>query len=57
MVEQGVNPWDIAGIKAIVEEAGGKFTDWSGNPTIYRPDVLASNGRVHQEALAILNAS
>jgi histidinol-phosphatase len=57
MVEQGVNPWDIAGIKAILEEAGGAFTDWSGNPTIYRPDVLASNGRVHQEALAILNAS
>jgi len=57
MVEQGVNPWDIAGIKAIVEEAGGRFTDWSGNQTIYRPDVLASNGKVHEETLAILNES
>ncbi len=57
MLEQGVNPWDIAGIKAIVEEAGGRFTDWSGNPTIYRSDVLASNGKVHEETLAILNES
>ncbi|HEV3384125.1 MAG TPA: inositol monophosphatase family protein [Gemmata sp.] len=57
MLEQGVNPWDVAAIKAIVEEAGGTFTDWSGNPTIYRPDVLASNGKVHSEALKILNES
>jgi histidinol-phosphatase len=57
MIEHGVNPWDIAALKAIVEEAGGTFTDWSGMPTIYRPDVLASNGKVHREALAILNKS
>lgn len=55
MVEQGVNPWDIAATKAIIEEAGGTFTDWRNIPTISRPDVLASNGRVHAEALAILN--
>jgi histidinol-phosphatase len=57
MVEQGVNPWDIAATKAIIEEAGGMFTDWGGVPTIARPDALASNGRVHAEALAILNGS
>jgi histidinol-phosphatase len=55
MVEQGVNPWDVAGPKAIIEEAGGMFTDWTGTPTIYRPDALASNGKVHAEAMAILN--
>ncbi len=54
MLEHGVNPWDIAATKAIVEEAGGTFTDWDGNATIHRPDVLASNGKVHAEALAIL---
>jgi histidinol-phosphatase len=57
MLEHGVNSWDVAALKAIVEEAGGTFTDWSGNPTIYRPDVLASNGKVHSETLAILNES
>jgi histidinol-phosphatase len=54
MVEHGVNPWDIAATKAIIEEAGGTFTDWDGTATIHRPDVLASNGRIHSEALAIL---
>lgn len=54
MIEHGVNPWDIAATKAIVEEAGGRFTDWDGTPTIDRPDVLATNGRVHAETLAVL---
>ena len=54
MVEHGVNPWDIAATKAIIEEAGGRFTDWENNPTIHRPDALASNGKVHAEALEIL---
>jgi len=56
MVEHGVNPWDIAATKAIIEEAGGAFTDWDGIATIERPDVLASNGRVHAETLGILKA-
>ena len=57
MVEHGVNPWDIAATKAIVEEAGGTFTDWDGTPTIQRPDVLASNGKVHAEAIGDLAES
>lgn len=56
MVEHGVNPWDIAATKAIVEEAGGAFTDWDGTPTIHRPDALATNGKVHAETLAVLKA-
>ncbi len=54
MAEHGVHPWDIAAIKVIVEEAGGRFTDWSGVPTIHKPDVLTSNGLLHDECLAIL---
>jgi histidinol-phosphatase len=54
MLEHGVNPWDVAATKAIVEEAGGRFTDWDDNPTVHRPDVLATNGKVHAEALALL---
>jgi histidinol-phosphatase len=57
MVEHGVNPWDVAAMKAIVEEAGGRFTDWDDNPTIQRPDVIASNGKVHAETLAILRSA
>ncbi len=54
MIEHGVNPWDVAATKPIVEEAGGTFTDWTGVPTIHTPDVLATNGKLHQPVLAIL---
>lgn len=54
MAEHGVSPWDIAAIQPIVEEAGGRFTDWSDVPTIEHPDVIATNGLLHQEVLTIL---
>ena len=54
MVEHGVNAWDVAATKVLVEEAGGTFTDWDGTPTIHRPDVLASNGKLHTKALELL---
>jgi histidinol-phosphatase len=54
MVEHGVHAWDVAAIKPIIEEAGGRFSDWAGGTGIHRPDVLVSNGKLHDEALAIL---
>jgi histidinol-phosphatase len=54
MIEHGVNPWDVAATKAIVEEAGGAFTDWTGKPTTHTPDVVATNGKLHAQVLAIL---
>jgi histidinol-phosphatase len=56
MVEHGCHAWDLSATKAIVEEAGGRFTDWSGKADIFQPDVVASNGRLHDEALRILTA-
>src|SRR5205085_8701460 len=56
MVEHGVHSWDVAGLKVIVEEAGGRFTDWDGAPNIYAPDVLVTNAKLHEQALEILNA-
>jgi histidinol-phosphatase len=57
MIEHGVHVWDVAGILPLVEEAGGRFSDWEGNRSIHRPDVIASNGRLHDEALAILRGN
>jgi histidinol-phosphatase len=54
MVEYGVSPWDVAALKPLVEEAGGECTDWDGTPTILRPDILATNGKLHATALALL---
>jgi histidinol-phosphatase len=57
MVEHGVHAWDVAALKPIIEEAGGRFTDWDGTPTIHRPDVIASNGKLHDVTLRILNGA
>jgi histidinol-phosphatase len=40
----------------VVEEAGGRFTDFDGRPTIYTGTALATNGRLHDAALALLRA-
>jgi histidinol-phosphatase len=54
MVELGLKPWDLAAIKIVVEEAGGRFTDFTGAPTIYGGTAVASNGLVHAEILDML---
>ena len=53
-VEVDLKPWDVAPVKILVEEAGGRLTDFAGRPTIYGATVLATNGRLHAEALRLL---
>ena len=50
----GLKPWDLAPCKILVEEAGGRFTDLEGRPTIYASSALATNRRLHDAALALL---
>jgi histidinol-phosphatase len=50
-----VNPWDVAGVQVIVEEAGGRFTDLSGSRRHNTGTVLTSNGLIHDAALTILS--
>jgi histidinol-phosphatase len=57
MIEAGVHPWDLAALTPIVEEAGGRFSDWDGNRTIEHPNVIVSNGRLHDVALRLLQSS
>ena len=52
--DYNLKPWDMAPIQLIVEEAGGRFTDLHGNPTIYSGHFLATNGILHEEALSYL---
>jgi histidinol-phosphatase len=53
MVDPIMNVWDAAAVQPIVEEAGGTFTDWQGNPTIHAGEAVATNGLVQAEVLAI----
>jgi histidinol-phosphatase len=54
MLEADLKAWDLAPFRILFEEAGGRFTDFAGRPTIYSGTVLASNGHLHDEALALL---
>jgi myo-inositol-1(or 4)-monophosphatase len=50
--EFNLNPWDTAAGVLLVQEAGGKVTDFSGGPfQISSRETLASNGLVHTELL------
>ena len=51
-IEAGVKEWDLAPLKVLVEEAGGRFTDLAGRPTASSGHCLASNGLVHRRVLA-----
>lgn len=54
--ELKLSPWDTAAARLFVEEAGGKMTDFSGNPfSPFMKECLASNGRIHNQMLEILN--
>ena len=50
----GVAPYDLAAIKPIVEAAGGRFTDRLGQATHEHDTAISSNGRLHDEVVALL---
>ncbi|MGB2981171.1 MAG: inositol monophosphatase family protein [Candidatus Zixiibacteriota bacterium] len=53
--ELKLSPWDTAAGSLLVTEAGGKVTDFSGGPfDMYMKEILASNGRIHQQMMDIL---
>jgi histidinol-phosphatase len=47
-------PWDLAPLVLIVQEAGGKSTSLNGRATIYEQSLLSTNGKIHEETLAVL---
>jgi histidinol-phosphatase len=48
----GVNEWDLAAVQVIVEEAGGRFSDFAGESRIDGRSAISSNGLLHDELLA-----
>jgi histidinol-phosphatase len=48
--------WDLAALQVIVEEAGGTFTDLTGKATPDGGSAVCTNGRLHDEVLALLAA-
>lgn len=53
--EEGLNPWDVAAGKLMIEEAGGTVTYYDGSRfSIYKPPICASNGAIHEQMLDLL---
>jgi len=55
MVELDVKPWDLAPLKILLEEAGGRLTDFSGRATIYGGSAVVTNGKIHEAVLELLH--
>jgi histidinol-phosphatase len=47
MIEVGLKPWDVAAPTVLVEEAGGRVTDFEGRREIGAGTIIASNGLLH----------
>ncbi|QUY61892.1 Histidinol-phosphatase [Gulosibacter molinativorax] len=54
--EIDLQPYDMAALVPIIEEAGGTFTSIDGKEGPWHGSVLATNGILHDEALAIFRA-
>ncbi|HKR66433.1 MAG TPA: inositol monophosphatase family protein [Thermoanaerobaculia bacterium] len=50
-IEPAVAAWDMAPVKIIIEEAGGRFTDLRGRATIEGGSALSTNGLLHDQVL------
>ncbi len=53
--EMKLRPWDVAAAALMIEEAGGRITDFAGGEfSIYSSECLASNGLLHGPMVEIL---
>ncbi len=56
--EAVLNPWDKAAGVLILEEAGGKVTDYSGKRApLTEPSIVASNGLIHKNILRVIKTN
>ncbi len=53
--ELGLNPWDTAAGQLIVKESGGVVTTIENGPfDVYKKDILATNGKIHEQILRLM---
>ncbi len=53
--ERGLSPWDVAAGMLIIQEAGGRVTDFGGTPLPLDGEyIVASNGIIHEAMLRVI---
>jgi len=56
MLDPAMNPWDCAPMLPILREAGGHFSTWAGEETIWGKDAFATNAALSQAVGDILKS-
>jgi histidinol phosphatase-like enzyme (inositol monophosphatase family) len=54
MLDAAMSPWDCAALLPVLREAGGSFTDWNGEPTIYGDGGIGTNQHLFAEVMAAI---
>jgi fructose-1,6-bisphosphatase/inositol monophosphatase family enzyme len=55
MVDPVLSPWDAAALQPIIDEAGGVFTDWSGQSTAFGGSAVATNRALAESVRSLLH--
>lgn len=55
-LDPAMNPWDCGPLLTILTEAGGCFTTWAGEATIWGKDAVGTNAALHEPVLKILQS-
>ena len=56
--EYNLNPWDVAAGSLIIKEAGGAISDFDGGKySIYKDEILCSNGLIHNELRDVIESA
>jgi myo-inositol-1(or 4)-monophosphatase len=54
MLDPVMNPWDVAALVPILQESGGRLSDWTGVIRVDGGDVVSTNGHLHEAVLDAL---
>lgn len=57
MLDPIMNIWDCAPLLPILEEAGGTFTDWRGQRTIYGGNAISTNRLLFESVMSAIKES
>ncbi|TWU27326.1 histidinol-phosphatase [Bythopirellula polymerisocia] len=54
MIDAVMNLWDAAALQPIIQEAGGKFFDWQGKPSVHNGEAIATNSALAEAVLNVV---
>jgi len=54
MIDPEMSLWDTAALQPIIEEAGGRFSDWQGRATVHSEEAIATNAKLAEQVLGLI---